>query len=45
MAIVGIERRLLRQSMNRIIVGKLSKWQVKSPIILLVVDGAPQILF
>jgi hypothetical protein len=35
----------LRRSMNRIVVGKLSKWQVRCPIILLVVDGAPQILF
>jgi hypothetical protein len=31
--------------MKRIVIGKLSKWQVRCPIILLVVDGAPQILF
>jgi hypothetical protein len=39
------KRCLLRRSMNRIVVGKLSKWQIRCPIILLVVDCAPQILF
>jgi hypothetical protein len=29
--------------MNHIVVGKLSKWQVRCPTILLVVDGTPQI--